>query len=91
MTINQETYQQLLTKLIQEQMIILGPSIGLDIARQIKDLRIDENGNVLQILSDPQQILSDINKLYIEISPHTTRNTLLALLTQYPGIKKPIL
>ncbi|NCN59159.1 hypothetical protein COW99_02290 [Candidatus Roizmanbacteria bacterium CG22_combo_CG10-13_8_21_14_all_38_20] len=91
MTINQETYQHLLTKLVQEQMIILGPSIGLDIARQIKNLRVDENGNVLKILSDPQQILNDINKLYIEISPHTTRNTLLTLLTKYPDIQKPVL
>jgi len=91
MTSDPEQYHQLLTELIQTQMVILGPSTGLDVPQHVSGLEIDSSGKVEKLLANPQLILNELSGLYTEISPHTTKKTLQTLLTQYPDIQKPVL
>lgn len=80
-----------LNELIQEQMVVLGPSVALDSVRQIGEIQIDKSGHILEINADHQEVFNRLNRIYNEISPCSTNNIVLNLLTKYPNIQKPIL
>lgn len=84
-----EEYKQMLSELIKKQAVMLGPSVAFGKAKKVQGLTIDEKGNVMQITGDPQQVLKDIAREFMEISSQVAQNTIEALLSKYPGIEKP--
>lgn len=88
---NTSDYQKLLTEVIKKQMVILGPDITLAKARNVKGLKIDQDGTVLEISGPPQDLIQDLINQFVELSGLIVQKTmepLLANLPQGPGSEK---
>lgn len=83
----QEDYKKMLTELIQKQMVILGPNIALDKARQVPGVVVADDGSVTQVTGDPQMVLKGVADEYIALSPQVARMTLSLLGAKYPEVK----
>ena len=84
---NNEEYKNMLTDLIQKQMVVLGPNIALDKARKIPGLKVTDNGTVLDMDGDPQLVLKGVANEYMTLSGQIAQMTLNTLLEKYPSIK----
>ncbi len=77
----------MLTDLIQKQMIVLGPNIALDKARNVPGLLMNDDGSVKEINGDPQMVLKGVANEYMTLSGQIAQMTLNTLLEKYPTIK----
>lgn len=84
---DREQYKQMLTDLIQKQMVVLGPNIALDKARKVAGLKMGEDGTVIAITGDPQMILKGVANEYMQLSGQIAQMTLNSLVEKYPTLK----
>lgn len=82
-----EQYKQMLTDLIQKQMVVLGPNIALDKARKVPGLKVADDGMVMDISGDPQIILKGVANEYMQLSGQIAQMTLNSLVEKYPRLK----
>ena len=82
-----EQYKQMLTDLIQKQMVVLGPNIALDKARKVSGLKIQDDGTVMDISGDPQMVLKGVANEYMQLSGQIAQMTLNSLVEKYPTLK----
>jgi len=82
-----EQYKQMLTDLIQKQMVVLGPNIALDKARKVPGLKVADDGLVMEIVGDPQIILKGVANEYMQLSGQIAQMTLNSLVEKYPTLK----
>ena len=82
-----EQYKQMLTDLIQKQMVVLGPNIALDKARKVTGLKISDDGSVMDIEGEPQMILKGVANEYMQLSGQIAQMTLNTLVEKYPTLK----
>ena len=66
-------YKKLLTEVIQKQMVILGPSITLAKARNVKGLTVADDGTVVNIDE------------FVQLSGLIVKKTMEPLLSMYPN------
>ena len=57
MAVDIASYKKMLSDLIKKQMIMLGPNIALDKARKVPNLKIGDDGAVLEMAGDPRVVL----------------------------------
>ncbi|MCL5114123.1 MAG: hypothetical protein M1372_03130 [Patescibacteria group bacterium] len=81
---NTSDYQKLLTEVIKKQMVILGPDITLAKARNVKGLKIDQDGTVLEISGPPQDLIQDLINQFVELSGLIVQKTMEPLLANLP-------
>jgi hypothetical protein len=86
---NIDEYKNMMTELIQKQVVMLGPSVALGKAKKVNGLTLNDKGNVIDISGDPAQVLKDLAQGYMEISSQIAQNTIETLLSKYPNIEKP--
>jgi len=84
---DQDEYKQMLTDLIQKQMVVLGPNIALDKARKSQGLKISDDGTVMELSGDPQMILKAVANEYMQLSGQIAQMTLNSLVEKYPSLK----
>jgi hypothetical protein len=77
-------YKKLLTEVIQKQMVILGPSISLAKARNVKGLVVDDNGTVTNIQGPPQLLIQGLIDQFVQLSGLIVKKTMEPLLSAYP-------
>ena len=82
-----EEYKQMLTDLIQKQMVVLGPNIALDKARKAVGLKMADDGTVMDIVGDPQMVLKGVANEYMQLSGQIAQMTLNSLVEKYPTLK----
>ena len=82
-----EDQKQILSDLIQKQMLVLGPNIALDTARKVAGLEVGDNGGVVEILGDFTLVLKSLVHEYEALSEEVARQTLEWLAKKYPGTK----
>ena len=80
-------YKNLINDIIAKQTVILGPDIVVLKARNVEGLILDDNGHVLNIQGDPQQILQKLIDEYIALSGQIVKNILNPVFAKYPNIK----
>ncbi len=80
-------YKNLLTELIQKQMVILGPEIARETAQAVPGLIVDAAGSVTAITGDPTLVFHDIAEGYLALSGSVTQIVLYALLEKYPAVR----
>lgn len=83
----QISYQDLLTRLIKQEVAILGPSVILSQARGINGLQVEKDGRVKALMGEPQQILAELIKRYLVLSAPITQQILNSLSLDYPELK----
>ncbi len=77
-------YKKLLTEVIQKQMVILGPSITLAKARNVKGLVVAEDGTVTDIQGPPQTLIQGLIDQFVQLSGLIVKKTMEPLLSVYP-------
>jgi hypothetical protein len=80
----QTDYKQLLTQVIQKQMVILGPNITLTKARNVKGLTVADDGTVTQIIGQPQELIQSLVDQFVQLSGLIVKKTMEPLLAVYP-------
>ena len=80
-------YQNVLSDLIQRQIMMLGPNVALSQARKVTGFKVNDKGEVTEISSNPQQILSQVANQYMELSEAIASMTLTSITAKYPDIK----
>jgi hypothetical protein len=92
---NQTDYKQLLTQVIQKQMVILGPTVALGKARNVNGLTISDDGTVTSMTGQPQELIQGLIDQFVQLSGLIVRKTMEPLLAVYPdgissSIQKPV-
>ncbi|MBU1557690.1 hypothetical protein KKC45_01905 [Patescibacteria group bacterium] len=82
-----EQYKVLLTEIIKKQIVILGPDISVLKARNILGLTVEDDGTVVSIEGDPQEVLQGLIDEYVSLSGLIVKNIVGTIMTKYPGIK----
>ena len=77
-------YKKLLTEVIQKQMVILGPSITLAKARNVKGLTVADDGTVVNIEGQPQALIQGLIDQFVQLSGLIVKKTMEPLLSMYP-------
>ncbi len=77
-------YKKLLTEVIQKQMVILGPSIALAKARNVKGLTVADDGTVVNIDGQPQELIQGLIDQFVQLSGLIVKKTMEPLLSVYP-------
>lgn len=77
-----QDYKQLLTRVIKNQIIILGPTITLAKARKVKGLNISDDGTVISISQQPEEITKQLIKQFTELSSIIAKKTIQPLMQQ---------
>lgn len=85
----QTDYKKLLTEVIQKQMVILGPTITLAKARNVKGLTVADDGTVTAIDGQPQELIQGLIDQFVQLSGLIVKKTMEPLLSVYPdGVDK---
>ncbi len=81
-----KAYRDLLTNVLKKQVILLGPEITLLKARNIKDLKIDDDFNVLNISNPPSETARELINQFLELSGFILEKTMESALAEYPQL-----
>jgi len=82
---NSSDYKTLLTQVIQKQMVILGPSITLAKARNVKGLTVADDGTVVNMEGQPQTLIQGLIDQFVQLSGLIVKKTMEPLLSAYPN------
>ena len=77
-------YKKLLTEVIQKQMLILGPSITLVKSRNVKGLTVADDGTVVNMEGQPQELIQGLIDQFVQLSGLIVKKTMEPLLSMYP-------
>ncbi len=77
-------YKNLLTEVIKKQMVILGPDITLAKARNVKGLKVENDGTVSEISGSPQELIQGLISQFVELSGLIVQKTMEPLLANFP-------
>jgi len=80
----QQDYKKLLTEVIQKQMVILGPTITLAKARNVKGLNVSDDGTVTEMAGQPQELIQALIDQFVQLSGLIVKKTMEPLLSAYP-------
>ncbi len=83
----EQDYHNLINEIIAKQVVILGPSIVFLKAKNVKGLKLDDQGKVVDISGDPQEVLQSLVNEYILLSGQIVKNILSPVFAKYPEIK----
>lgn len=81
-----QEYQKLLTEIIQKLIVVFGPAIVLAKIKNITDLKVDDNGSVTDIHSDPAQITRKTIEALKELSGDAVDRITEQISAHYPGV-----
>lgn len=77
-------YKTVISDVIKKQIIILGPSITIAKARNVKGLTVADDGTVTDISGPPQEIVQALIDQFIQLSGLIVRKTMEPLLANLP-------
>lgn len=66
-------YKTLLTDIIRKQMQLLGPTFPLLLSKQVKGLKVAEDGQVLELTSEGPVVLKDLISQFLTVSETLVR------------------
>ncbi|MCG2686156.1 hypothetical protein L6258_02185 [Candidatus Parcubacteria bacterium] len=78
--------KQILSKVIKQQILILGPDIALLKARNVPGLKVSESGEVTEVKGNPREALKSLVEEYVALSGLIVKKTLEPLLQKYPDL-----
>jgi hypothetical protein len=84
MVYSAQDYKRIVTAIIQNQIIILGPAITLAKVRHVRGLSVEDDGTVTSISETPENITKELISQFNELSPFITKKTLAPLIPVEP-------
>lgn len=64
---DEELYKQILTSLIQKQMLLVGKNVAVQKVKNMHGIKIDDNGNVLELSGNLNQILESVLEAFTDL------------------------
>jgi len=86
-----EQYKKVINEIIAKQSVILGPNIALLKARGVKEIKISDNGEVIELTGDPNEALQKLIDQYVELSGQIVKNALGPIFKKYPSVKSGLI
>jgi len=83
-----EQYRGLITDIIKKQAVILGSEIAVLKARNVKGLEVSDDGQVVNISENPDDILQRLVNEYVSLSGQIVKNALGSVFEKYPSIQR---
>lgn len=83
-----EEYKRLMVEIISKQSIILGPEIAIMRARGVKNITVNEKGEVENIEGNYKEALQNLINQYVELSGEIVKATLGSIFQKYPTLDK---
>ena len=83
-----EDYKNFINEIVQKQMLILGPQIAFDKAKNISGLSIDTAGTVISLSGDPYLVVKNLIDEYSSLSREITQAVLCSIIEKYPALKE---
>ena len=77
-------YKVIISEVIKKQMIILGPEITLSRTRNVKGLKVDDSGEILEISGPPQELIQELINQFVQLSGLIVQKTMEPILASYP-------
>lgn len=77
-------YKAIISEVIKKQMIILGPDITLSRTRNVKGLKVNDSGKVLEISGSPQELIQELINQFLQLSGLIVQKTMEPILASYP-------
>lgn len=87
---NSPDQKQLLTEIIQKQIVILGPDIALIKARNVAEIEVADDGTVTNVKGDPNIVLQKLIDEYVALSGLIVKKTMEPLLAKYPSFSDKV-
>ncbi len=84
----EQDYKLLLTEVIKKQMVILGPQITLAKARNVKGLKISDDGTVTDMQGSAQELIQSLIDQFMQLSGLIVKKTMEPLLSSFPDEEK---
>lgn len=81
-----QNHKNLLTEIIQKQIVILGPDIALLKARNVPGLIVNDNGEAIEVKGNEQEVVQRLIEEYVNLSGLIVKKTMEPLLEKYPSI-----
>lgn len=75
-------YKTLLTKIIKDQIVILGPAITLAKVKHVRGLSVADDGTVTSLSEKPEIIVNQLHEQFSELSAFIAKKTLEPVLKQ---------
>jgi len=69
-------YKNLLTEVIKKQMVILGPTITLAKARNVKGMTVQDDGTVTDLTGNPQELIQGLIDQFVQLSGLIVKKTM---------------
>lgn len=79
-------YKNLLTEIIQKQIVILGPDVAISQARNVDGIKVSDDGTVMEINGEKQEVAQKLMNEYVSLSGLIVKKAMEPLLTKYPTI-----
>lgn len=81
-------YKEILTEIIEKQTVILGPQIAVLKAKGVAGLSVTDDGKVLDITGDPQEVLQKVIDQYVALSGEIVKNAVNSVFAKYPSLRR---
>jgi glycine cleavage system H lipoate-binding protein len=84
-----QQYKTLMSEIVAKQIVLLGPAVAISKARNVEDIVVSEEGEVIEINGDLENTLRKLINQYVELSGQIVKNALGLMLEKYPTINNP--
>ena len=81
-------YKEILNEIIEKQTVILGPQIAVLKAKGVAGLSVADDGKVLDITGDPQEVLQKVIDQYVALSGEIVKNAVNSVFAKYPSLRR---
>lgn len=81
-----EDYRRVMTEIVQQLMVILGPDVALSKARGVAGIFVGDDGIVGDLDGDPILLLKKLIDAYVSLSGPVVQKTIASLLKKYPSL-----
>ncbi len=82
-----DAYKKILTEIIKKQSVILGPQIAVLKARAVPGLKILDDGTVVDLSGNEQDILHKLVEQYVALSGEIVKNAVNSVFDKYPNLQ----
>ncbi|MGB2580554.1 MAG: hypothetical protein WBC83_02570 [Minisyncoccia bacterium] len=83
-----EQYKSVMSEIIAKQSVILGPDMAVMRAKKVSNIRIGDDGAVVEIIGDPIEALNSLIDTYVELSGQIVKNSIGPIFIKYPEVKQ---
>jgi len=85
--LSKDEYKQMLSEIIEKQIVILGPQIAILKARNVPGLKVSDDGKVTDITDSEQVVLQKLIDEYVALSGEIVKNAVNSIFKKYPSIQ----